>query len=62
MLAFLEWFYANVFGNLVASAIAGTAVWLWARRHINLLHNHLKQVHAAAIAARLELKKMKEGQ
>ena len=36
-----DWLYTNTAGNLVASAITGTAVWLWARRKLVHLHRRL---------------------
>lgn len=54
MTAFAAWLYANVVGNLVASMIAGTAVWLWGRRKLAHLHarldhqdNRLADIHAS---------------
>jgi heme exporter protein D len=41
MAGFLAWFWSAVFPNLVASAITGSAVWLWARRKILHLHRRL---------------------
>lgn len=41
MSGFAAWFWAAVFPNLVASAITGTGVWLWARRSILHLHRRL---------------------
>lgn len=35
-----------VYPNLVASAISGTVVWLWARRHIRRLHRRHDELHA----------------
>jgi hypothetical protein len=32
--------------NLLASALAGGAVWLWAHRHIRRLHAKLDGLHA----------------
>lgn len=60
MLAFWNWFYANVFGNLIASMIAGSAVWLWARRHMKLLHRKIDLVHSATIRG-IELQQVIHG-
>lgn len=34
-----------VWPNILASIICGSAVWLWARRHVRRLHHKLDRLH-----------------
>lgn len=34
-----------VWPNILASILCGTAVWLWARRHVHRLHHKLDRIH-----------------
>lgn len=36
---------ASVAQNLIASAIAGSGVWLWGRRHLRHLHARIDGLH-----------------
>lgn len=36
-----------VWPNILASIICGSAVWLWARRHLRRLHRRHDEIHAA---------------
>lgn len=48
----LAWLYANVLGNLVASALAAGAVWWWARRRLSQRlaeHTAALREHTAAL-------------
>lgn len=38
----------QVYPNILASAICGSAVWLWARRHLHRLHRRNEAIHAKA--------------
>lgn len=37
----------QVYPNLLASAISGAVVWLWARWHVRRLHRKHEELHAA---------------
>lgn len=46
-MALLAWLYANVFGNLVASAVTVTAAWFWKiRPHFRRQRRRLDDLHA----------------
>lgn len=34
-----------VWPNILASIICGSAVWLWARRHVRRIHHKLDRLH-----------------
>lgn len=40
--------WGQVWPNILASIICGSAVWLWARRHVRRLHRRHDEIHAKA--------------
>lgn len=43
---FFAWPAGGVWSNVIASVICFAVAWLWARRHIRLLHRQVRDLHA----------------